>query len=178
MWKWLTRPFAGGGGIQVVLDRRQGERRRRAEAVEQERRGQDRRRPMSADLGEVSCFLGEGTRFQGELRFAGALRVDGRVEGDIVRGEVLIVGERGRVDAEIEVEVLQVGGQISGNTTAKRWAELLEPSRVTGTIRTPRLTIWKGAVFNGKCEMPSSPRPATEPSEPNQWPPGDQAHRE
>jgi len=154
MWKWLARRLVGGTGIQVVLDRRQRERRRRDEAVEDDRRHGDRRRPITTDLGEVRSFLGEGTHLRGELRFAGTLRVDGRFEGRSVQGEVLIVGERGHVEANIRVDVLQVGGQVRGNSSVARWAEFLEPSHVTGTIRTPRLTIWKGSIFNGMCEMP------------------------
>ncbi|OGB96118.1 MAG: hypothetical protein A2Z31_06620 [candidate division NC10 bacterium RBG_16_65_8] len=178
MWKWLVRHFAADKGIQVVLDRRQGERRRRVEAVEDERRQEDRRRPISTDLGEVRSFLGEGTRFRGDLSFAGALRVDGHLEGESVRGEVLIIGERGRVDAEIRVEILQVGGQVRGNSSATRWAELLEPSQVTGTIRTPRLTIWKGAIFNGTCEMPISPRHDPDATAPPQTAAPDRARHE
>jgi len=156
-WRWLTRPFAAGKDIQIVLDRRQGERRQRVEPVVADRRREDRRQPMSSDLGEVTCFLGEGTGFRGDLTFRGALRLDGQVAGNVIRGEVLIIGESGQVEAEIQVEILQVSGEVRGNVAAKRWVELLESSHVTGTIRTPRLTIWKGAVFNGKCEMPPAP---------------------
>jgi cytoskeletal protein CcmA (bactofilin family) len=156
LWGWLARRFSANRDILVVLDRRKGERRRSVTAVAEERRHKDRRRPESSDLGEVTCLLGEGTRFVGELSFRGAFRVDGRLDGPRVSGEVLIVGERAHVNAEIQVEILQIGGQLRGNVTATRWAELLESSHVTGTIRTPRLTIWKGAVFNGTCEMPSA----------------------
>jgi cytoskeletal protein CcmA (bactofilin family) len=57
------------------------------------------------------------------------------------------------------VERFQVSGHLRGNVTAKRWVELLETGQVTGTIRTPRLTIWRGAVFNGTCEMPTALNP-------------------
>lgn len=154
LWRWLKRPFTANRDIQVVLDRRQGERRQRVEPVAADRRREDRRQPVSSDLGEVTCFLGEGTGFKGDLTFRGTLRLDGHMGGDSIRGEVLIVGESGEVAADIRVEILQVSGTVCGNVAAKRWVELLEPSHVTGTIRTPRLTIWKGAVFNGECEMP------------------------
>jgi cytoskeletal protein CcmA (bactofilin family) len=168
VWKWLTRRLAGDKGIQVVLDRRKGERRVRDEAVDEERRRGDRRRPIGEDLGEVRSFLGEDTHLTGELSFAGTLRVDGRFEGPSIRGEVLIVGETGRVEADIRVEVLQVGGQVRGESRAARWADFLESSHVTGTIRTPRLTIWKGATFNGTCEMPAAvgPQAPTRTAEP------------
>ncbi len=164
-WRWLNRSVAAHRQIEVVLDRRKGERRRRVEAVREERRHADRRVPESGGLGELNGFLGEGGQFTGDVNFRGALRVDGRLEGSLICGGTLIIGENGRIDAEIRVERLQVRGQVRGNIAARRWVELLETSQVTGTIRTPRLTIWRGAVFNGTCAMPVplSPSEATAP---------------
>ncbi len=105
------------------------------------------------DLGELHAFLGEGIQFKGEVTCAGALRVDGYLEGQIVRCEVLLVGERGDVRAEIEVGSLVVSGHVKGNITARQRVELLEPGRVTGTIRTPCMVVVEGAVLDGKCEM-------------------------
>jgi len=155
-WRSLARRLPTRKDSKLVLDRRHGERRRHVEAVDDDRRREDRRQPVTNDLGDVIGFLGEGASFNGHLSFGGAFRVDGRFAGEFVHGEVLIVGERGQVDAEIQVEILQVRGRVRGDITARRWAELMEPSHVTGTIRTPRLTIWKGAVLNGRCEMPTS----------------------
>ena len=108
------------------------------------------------DLGELHAFLGEGIQFQGDVTCAGTLRVDGCLEGQIVRSEVLVVGERGEVKAEIEVGRLVVSGCVIGNISARQHVELLRPSRVTGTIRTPSMVVVEGAVFDGKCEMASA----------------------
>jgi len=107
------------------------------------------------EFGEIRAFLGEGTHFKGVLSFAGAVRIDGHLEGEIVGDEVLIIGEPGQVNAEIEVGTLVVSGQVQGNVNAKQRVELLRPSRMTGTIRTPCLVVAEGAVFNGHCEMTS-----------------------
>jgi len=107
----------------------------------------------SADFGEIRAFLGEGTQFKGVLSFAGAVRVDGQLEGEIVGDELLIIGEPGQVKAEIEVGTLVVSGRVQGSITARERVELLRPSRVTGTIRTPCLIVAEGALFNGNCEM-------------------------
>jgi len=147
--------FVADEELQVVLDRRQGERRQQVQPVEQERRGEERRQFQGIDLSEVRGFLGEGIKLRGELTFSGAVRVDGHLEGGVVRGEVLIVGETGLVNAEIEVASLMVRGAVQGNITARQRVEILGPGQVTGTIRTPCLVIGKGAVLNGKCEMPS-----------------------
>jgi cytoskeletal protein CcmA (bactofilin family) len=106
-----------------------------------------------ADFGEIRAFLGEGTQFKGVLSFAGAVRVDGQLEGEIVGDELLIIGEPGQVKAEIEVGTLVVSGRVQGTITARERVELLRPGRVTGTIRTPCLIVAEGAVFNGNCEM-------------------------
>jgi cytoskeletal protein CcmA (bactofilin family) len=162
VWTWVARRLATARDIPIVLDRRQAERRQQLQPPDEERRLTDRRRPESSDLGEVGGFLEAGIHLRGVLQFSGALRVDGHFEGEQVRGETLVIGEHGLVNAEIRVEILQVSGQVLGNVTAKRWVELLESSTMTGTIRTPRLTIWKGAVFNGTCDMPAAQSPESE----------------
>ncbi len=108
---------------------------------------------VGADFGEIRAFLGEGTQFKGVLSFAGAVRVDGQLEGEVVGEEVLIIGEPGQVHADIEVGTLVVSGRVQGTITAKHRVELLRPSRVTGTIRTPCWVVAVGALVVGTCEM-------------------------
>lgn len=111
---------------------------------------------VGADFGEIRAFLGEGTQFKGVLSFAGAVRIDGHLEGEIVGEELLIIGEPAQVKAEIEVGTLVVSGRVQGAISARERVELLRPGRVTGTIRTPCLVVAEGAVFNGNCEMAGS----------------------
>ena len=111
---------------------------------------------VGTDFGEIRAFLGEGTQFKGVLSFAGAVRIDGHLEGEVVGEELLIIGEPGQVKAEIEVGTLVVSGRVQGTITARERVELLRPSRVTGTIRTPCLVVAEGALFNGSCEMAGS----------------------
>ncbi len=108
---------------------------------------------VGTDFGEIRAFLGEGTRFKGVLSFVGAVRIDGQLEGEIFGEEILIIGEPGKVTADIEVGTLVASGQVQGNITARQRVELLRPSRISGTIRTPCLVVAEGAVFDGKCEM-------------------------
>jgi cytoskeletal protein CcmA (bactofilin family) len=108
---------------------------------------------VAPDFGEIRAFLGEGTQFKGVLSFAGAVRVDGQLEGEIVGEDVLIIGEPAQVKADIEVGTLVVSGLVQGNITAKQRVELLGTGRVAGTIRTPCFVVAEGAVFNGNCEM-------------------------
>lgn len=105
------------------------------------------------DYGEIKAFLGEGTEFKGIFSFHGTIRVDGRIEGEILGDDLLIVGEPAFVKAEIDVGRVVVSGRIEGNITAKKRVEILAPAIVTGNIRTPALIVSDGATFNGSCDM-------------------------
>ena len=52
LWRYMTRHFVRFTRVQVLLDRRQGERRQRFQRYEPERRRLDRRRPprLETDL--------------------------------------------------------------------------------------------------------------------------------
>lgn len=45
LWRYLTSNFAGDAKVEVILDRRRGERRKRFEKRESERRRTRRRQP-------------------------------------------------------------------------------------------------------------------------------------
>lgn len=49
LWQSLTEHFSANEDVQVLLDRRQGERRQRVQTYERDRRGPDRRRPASIE---------------------------------------------------------------------------------------------------------------------------------
>jgi cytoskeletal protein CcmA (bactofilin family) len=121
---------------------------------------------VGTDFGEIRAFLGEGTQFKGVLSFAGAVRIDGHLEGEIIGEEMLVIGEPGQVKAEIEVGTLVVSGRVQGTIVAKERVELLRPSRVTGSIRTPCLVVAEGALFNGNCEMGGAEADLTVPFAP------------
>ncbi|MFQ5532915.1 MAG: polymer-forming cytoskeletal protein [Candidatus Methylomirabilales bacterium] len=111
---------------------------------------------MKREIGDIKAFLGEGTEFKGVLSFQGTVRIDGRLEGEVVGDELLIVGEQGVIKAEVEVGSLVSGGRIEGNVRARKRVELLASSTVVGTINTPVLVVMEGATLNGTCDMEAS----------------------
>lgn len=103
--------------------------------------------------GGLVGFVGQHCTIQGTLNFTGTFRIDGRIEGQVTSNGTLIVGEGGQVHADIQSTVVVCGGTIEGNIVAKDRVQLLAPSILTGTVRTPLLIIEEGAQFNGTCEM-------------------------
>jgi cytoskeletal protein CcmA (bactofilin family) len=107
---------------------------------------------------DLNGFLDEDTEFLGELRFRDTFRVDGRVRGKIVSDNTLVVGEAGRVEAEVDCGIVSIRGQVSGRIHGRQRIELLAGARVSGTLISPKLVIEDGAFFQGDCEMAPGPR--------------------
>lgn len=104
--------------------------------------------------GVLSGFVGHGTVLTGEATFKGMLRVDGHLSGRVVSQEgTLIVSNNGQLDANVEVAVAQIFGNVNGDVIATKRVELGRASRVTGNIQTPALVIEQGAIFEGTCRM-------------------------
>jgi cytoskeletal protein CcmA (bactofilin family) len=104
---------------------------------------------------EITAFLGKGTEFKGVLSFEGTIRVDGKVEGEILSKDTLIAGDGALLQGEITVGTIISSGRIIGNINADQKVHLLAPANIQGNIRTPKLIIEEGVTFDGKCEMAS-----------------------
>jgi cytoskeletal protein CcmA (bactofilin family) len=105
---------------------------------------------------EIIAFLGKGTAFKGVISYEGTVRVDGRVEGEIITKGTLVIGESAVIHAEISAGTVVSGGSITGNVTASEKVQLLAPTVLTGAVKTPLLIIEEGVRFNGSCVMGES----------------------
>lgn len=110
-------------------------------------------------VAELNGFMDEATEFLGELRFRDTYRVDGRVRGRIISENTLVVGESGRIEADIDCGVVSIRGQVTGHVIGRQRIELLAGARVTGTLVSPKLVIEDGACFSGDCAMSPTARP-------------------
>ena len=109
--------------------------------------------PTAGGAGDL--LLGAGAEFEGKLTFAGTVRIDARFKGTIVTNDVLVVGDRARIDADITCGTVIVHGEVNGNIRAKDAVELHAPARVRGDVETPSFSLEKGVVFQGQTTMPA-----------------------
>jgi cytoskeletal protein CcmA (bactofilin family) len=79
-----------------------------------------------------------------------------------VTNDVLVVGDRARIDADITCGTVIVHGEVNGNIKAKTAVELHAPAKVRGDVETPSFSMEKGVVFQGQSTMPAEP--ATSPA--------------
>jgi cytoskeletal protein CcmA (bactofilin family) len=113
--------------------------------------------------GDLNGFLDAGSHIQGDLHFEDTFRIDGRLTGKAVSNGDLVVGERGQVEAEVQVGRIFVSGTVRGSVKAKDRIEITATGRVFADLETPSLVVEDGAVVHGRCTMVrEKPRPESD----------------
>ncbi len=105
------------------------------------------------EIGMVATVFGKDTEFNGDLVFDESLQINGNFEGEIKNGNYLVIGEKAEVRANIQVKTVIVKGTVYGNVEATDKLEIHKEGKLYGNIRTSKLIIADGVVFEGKCEM-------------------------
>ncbi|GIK63829.1 MAG: hypothetical protein BroJett018_16230 [Chloroflexota bacterium] len=96
--------------------------------------------------------LGANSTLRGELRSQANVRLDGTFEGTLeIEGNVL-VGETGKVTADINARNVVIAGAVRGNVSGNK-VQLLKTSRVWGDIHATAITTEEGAFIDGKITM-------------------------
>lgn len=103
--------------------------------------------------GELSTIIGRGSVIEGSVTVVNSLRVDGRINGNVVTPESLVVGKDGEIKGEISVGNAVIGGRVEGKILAKGKVVLEAKAYFRGELRTTKLVIDEGAFFDGSCHM-------------------------
>ncbi len=109
--------------------------------------------PALTEGGPISTVLGKETSFQGVMEFKRPLQINGHFEGELITDGVLVVGEGATVKANIRAGIVIVAGEVTGNIEARQKLEMLTSGKVYGNVKTAKLQIADGVVFDGNCEM-------------------------
>ncbi|MBM4197922.1 MAG: polymer-forming cytoskeletal protein [Gammaproteobacteria bacterium] len=113
-----------------------------------------KKQPPKLDVSRLSALVGESMKVVGDIQFTGGLRVDGRVQGNVV-GEtgdegLLVLSDRGTIVGNVHVHDAVVNGTIEGDLFVGRFLELQPGARVVGSISYNELQMECGATVEGK----------------------------
>ena len=102
----------------------------------------------------IECLIGAGTTIEGNITFAGGLRVDGRVRGNVIAADgkpgTLVLSEQAQIEGEIRVSHVVINGTVVGPVHAAEYVELQTKANVTGDVYYKTLEIQLGAVVQGR----------------------------
>ncbi len=105
------------------------------------------------DSGMIITVFSKDTDFSGELSFKKSLQINGAFNGEISSGGFLVIGEGAVVKANIRAKSVILMGTVHGNIEATTRLEIHATGKLYGNVRTAKLQIADGVVFEGKCEM-------------------------
>jgi len=129
-------------------------RGRKSCEAERDRGKKTKGRNSFKDFGKVDALIGKDTEFNGQMRFQGAVRIDGRLTGDVESEEgILIIGETAKIEAEIRTNTVLISGEVKGNIQATGRIEIHSTGMLFGDLKTPVLVINEGATFEGQSQM-------------------------
>jgi len=102
----------------------------------------------------IDSLIGAGTVVQGNVVFAGGLRIDGAVDGKVATADnaqgTLVISEHARIDGEVKVSHIVINGSVSGPVIANDYLELQAKARVNGDVLYRALEMHVGAIVEGK----------------------------
>lgn len=101
---------------------------------------------------KITGFFDKDTEINGDLHFKGTFRVDGRFKGKVDSESTLVIGDSGKVEADIKIGHIIINGEIKGNIQASKKVEVNANGRVFGTIITPKLIVEEGAYLEANCQ--------------------------
>lgn len=98
--------------------------------------------------------ISRGVEVSGEVLFADALQVDGKVTGKLIsESGSLMIEQTGDIQADVDVGVCVIRGALHGNVNARSRVEIYKTARVQGDITTPVLLVEEGAMLSGAITM-------------------------
>jgi cytoskeletal protein CcmA (bactofilin family) len=114
----------------------------------------------STDSEEWTGFIAQGVSLEGTLTVSGTFRIDGRVKGNIISEQTVVLGDDSRVEGQIEGNHVVISGRFDGVIFAKGRVEIQAKGVVTGEVHSPCMVIDPGGIFDGRCHMLASSDPA------------------
>jgi cytoskeletal protein CcmA (bactofilin family) len=105
---------------------------------------------------QLSTLIAEGVEITGDLVFAGGMRIDGSVKGDVTgRNDdtkvpsLLVLSANGRIEGSVRCGDAVINGTVVGDLDVEHRLELQSDAKVSGTIRYRQLQMDVGAGVQG-----------------------------
>lgn len=115
-------------------------------------------------FGNLTAFIDQGSEFEGKLSFRDTVRIDGTFSGEISSENTLIVGESGKIHANIRSVSVMVSGLVEGDIQASNQILLHKSAVVNGDLVAPTIVMEEGAQLNGTVRMGRASAAAGKPA--------------
>jgi len=98
-------------------------------------------------------IIGQGTEIKGDINTSGDMRIDGKLTGNFVSNQKLVIGSDGIIEGNINCKDCDISGKVVGDMCVTELLILKSTSDVRGDISTNKLVVEIDAQFSGVCKM-------------------------
>ncbi len=103
-----------------------------------------------SNFNEAETIIGESVHVKGHFESNGNIVINGALEGEIKTKGAILVGDKSKIEANIEAEEMIAKGEINGNIKINGYLAVGESAKIIGDIECVQISIEKGAEINGK----------------------------
>jgi cytoskeletal protein CcmA (bactofilin family) len=115
------------------------------------------------DNEQKTTIAGE-VEITGTIKSVGGLRIDGKLEGELICKGDAVVGKSATIKGNLAVNSAVIEGNVQGNIVAQDKIDMKASARVQGDIKSKRLAVEDGVTFVGKSEVNPSGQAVTPPA--------------
>jgi len=101
--------------------------------------------------------IGKSLTIEGEIQGTEPIVVHGTEKGKIALQNSVAVAEGGRIEGDVVATVLEVSGEMKGNSQVAERFEIKVGGQMQGDIKAPRVLIADGAHYRGNIDMDVPP---------------------
>lgn len=102
---------------------------------------------------ETQTLISADVQITGTIKSGGPIRIDGKLDGDLVCAADAVIGRNAVIKGGIQVNSVVIEGTIQGNITAKDKIDMKSTAKVHGDISAKRLAVEDGVTFIGRSEV-------------------------
>lgn len=111
------------------------------------------------EISSSSNTISKDTSIDGNVETTGNLRIEGKVKGNIRARSKIVLGTSGEVEGKVYAQTADIEGTIKGTVQVEGMLTLKSTANIKGDIKTGKLAMEAGAVFDGRCKMGSFKNP-------------------
>ena len=115
-----------------------------------------KKRPF-IEVTKLSSLIAEDVEITGDLCFSSGIRIDGRIQGNVIARAVegqtralLVLSDKGQIEGSVNCGDAVINGSVIGDLVVEHFLELQSNARVSGTIRYEHLQMDVGAAVRGQ----------------------------
>lgn len=99
---------------------------------------------------DAETIIGSSIRVKGNFNGKGDIVIEGCLEGSLKTEANVFIGEKAKVNANIEATEALINGEISGNIKARKYLAIGKTAKISGDVQCAEISIERGASITGQ----------------------------